>query len=92
VKSATWSIGLQQSIHALPILQRVSCSFEETHPYDIYHEGDITLVTLGSVLACSLFCIEKELFFYLDLSICPYSNANFWHFLTKQTEMVDWLL
>jgi hypothetical protein len=26
-------------------------SFKETYPYDIYHEGDITLVTLGSVLA-----------------------------------------
>jgi hypothetical protein len=26
--------------------------FKKTHPYDIYHEGDITLVTLGSVLAC----------------------------------------
>jgi hypothetical protein len=26
--------------------------FEETYPYDIYHKGDITLVTLGSVLAC----------------------------------------
>ncbi len=26
--------------------------FKETYPYDIYHEGDITLVTLGSVLAC----------------------------------------
>ncbi len=25
--------------------------FKETYPYDIYHEGDITLVTLGSVLA-----------------------------------------
>jgi hypothetical protein len=27
-------------------------SFKETYPYDIYHECDITLVTLGSVLAC----------------------------------------
>ncbi len=26
-------------------------SLNETYPYDIYHEGDITLVTLGSVLA-----------------------------------------
>jgi hypothetical protein len=26
--------------------------FKETYPYDIYHEGDITLVTLVSVLAC----------------------------------------
>ncbi len=26
--------------------------FKETYPYDIYHEGDITLVTLRSVLAC----------------------------------------
>jgi hypothetical protein len=25
--------------------------FKKTYPYDIYHEGDITLVTLGSVLA-----------------------------------------
>jgi hypothetical protein len=29
--------------------------FKETYPYDIYHKGDITLVTLGSVLAC-FFC------------------------------------
>ncbi len=27
-------------------------SFKETYPYDIYHECDITLVKLGSVLAC----------------------------------------
>ncbi len=26
--------------------------FKETYPYDIYLKGDITLVTLGSVLAC----------------------------------------
>jgi hypothetical protein len=26
--------------------------FKETYPYDINHKGDITLVTLGSVLAC----------------------------------------
>ncbi len=26
--------------------------FKETYPFDIYHEGDITLITLGSVLAC----------------------------------------
>ena len=26
-------------------------SLKETYPYDIYHEGDLTLVTLGSVLA-----------------------------------------
>jgi hypothetical protein len=26
--------------------------FKETYPYDVYYEGDITLVTLGSVLAC----------------------------------------
>jgi hypothetical protein len=25
--------------------------FKETYPYEIYHEGDITQVTLGSVLA-----------------------------------------
>jgi hypothetical protein len=63
VKSATRSIGLRRSIHALPILQRDSCSFEETHPYDIYHEGDITLVTLGSVLACYLFLYRKGAIF-----------------------------
>jgi hypothetical protein len=91
VKSATRFIGLQRLIHVLPVLQRDFCSFEETHPYDIYHKGEITLVTLGSVLARPLFCIEKELFFYHDLSICPYSNANFRHFLTKQTELVNWL-
>jgi hypothetical protein len=63
VKSATQSIVLQQSIHALPVLQRVSCSFEETHPYDIYHEGDITLVTLGSVLARYLLLYRKGAIF-----------------------------
>jgi hypothetical protein len=52
VKSATRSLGLQQSILGLLILQRISCPFKETYRYDIYHEGDITLVTLGSVLAC----------------------------------------
>ncbi len=52
VKSATRSLGLQWSILALLILQRISCPFKETYPYDIYHEGDITLVTLGSILAC----------------------------------------
>jgi hypothetical protein len=62
VKSATRSIGLQWLIHVLPVLQRVSCSFEETHPYDIYHKGDITLVTLGSVLACSFF-VQKRSYF-----------------------------
>ncbi len=51
VKSATRSISLQQLILALLTLQRISYPFKETYPYDIYHEGDITLVTLGSVLA-----------------------------------------
>ncbi len=51
VKSATRSLGLQRSILALLILQRISCPFKETYPYDMYNEGDITLVTLGSVLA-----------------------------------------
>jgi hypothetical protein len=92
VKSAIRSISLRRSIHVLLILQRVSCSFEKTHPYDIHNEGDITLVTLGSVLARSLLLYKKKLFFYLDLSIFPYSNANFRHFLTKQRELVNWLL
>ncbi len=61
VKSATRSLGLQRSL-ALLILQRMSCPFKETYPYEIYHEGDITLVTLVSVLAC-FFCVEEELFF-----------------------------
>ncbi len=61
VESATRSISLWWSILALPILQRISCPFKETYPYDIYHEGDITLVTLGSVLAW--FFIKEELFF-----------------------------
>ncbi len=55
VRSATQSIALRWLIHALPVLQRVSCSFEETHSYDIYHEGDITLVTLGTVLTRPFF-------------------------------------
>ena len=61
VKSATRSIGLQWLILVLPILQRDSCSFEETHPYDIYHEGDITLVTLGSVVA-HFFVLKRSYF------------------------------
>jgi hypothetical protein len=36
--------------------------FKETYLYDVYHKGDITLVTLGSVLAC-FFCAKEELFF-----------------------------
>ncbi len=55
VRSATRPIVLRWLIHALPVLQRVFFSFEETHPYDVYHEGDITLVTLGTVLACPFF-------------------------------------
>ncbi len=52
VKSATRSISLQWLlILALLIFQRISCPFKETYPYDIYREGDITLVKLGSVLA-----------------------------------------
>ncbi len=27
-------------------------AFKETYPCEVYHEGDITRVTLGSVLAC----------------------------------------
>jgi hypothetical protein len=54
VKFATRSLGLRQLILALLIFQRISCPFKETYPYDIYHESDITLVTLGSVLACFL--------------------------------------
>ncbi len=61
VESATRSISLWQSILALPILQRISRPFKETYPYDIYHKGDITLVTLGSVLAC-LFCKRGAVF------------------------------
>ncbi len=51
VKFATRSLGLQRLIIALLILQRISCPFKETYPYDINHKGDNTLVTLGSVLA-----------------------------------------
>jgi hypothetical protein len=36
--------------------------FKETYSYNIYHEGDITLVTMGSVLAPFL-CVKEELFF-----------------------------
>ncbi len=68
VKSATRSLGLRQSILALLILQRISCPFKETYPYDMYHKGDITLVTLGSVLAC-FFVLKRSCFSNLDLSI-----------------------
>jgi hypothetical protein len=60
-KFATRSISLQQLILALLILQRISCPFKEAYPYDIYHEGDITLVTLGSVLA-RLLCKRGAIF------------------------------
>jgi hypothetical protein len=43
---------------------------KETYPYDIYHECDITLVTLGSVLAC-FFVWKRSCFSNLDLSIFP---------------------
>ncbi len=62
VNSGIKSIGLQWSILVLLILQRISCPFKETYLYDIHHKGDITLVTLGSVLAC-FSCVEEELFF-----------------------------
>ncbi len=55
------SISLQRLILVLLILQRISCLYKETYPYDIYYEGAITLVTLGSVLAC--FLVKEELFF-----------------------------
>jgi hypothetical protein len=54
-------------ILALLILQRISCPFIETYPYDVYHEGDITLVTLGSVLARFL-CKRGAVFFNLDFA------------------------
>jgi hypothetical protein len=41
--------------------ENLLCPFKETYPYDIYHEGDITLVTLGSTGL--LFCVKEELFF-----------------------------
>ncbi len=44
--------------------------FKETYPYEIYHEGDITLVTLGSVLA-RFFVQKRSCFSNLDLSILP---------------------
>ena len=56
VKSATRSHGMRRLILALLILRRISCPFKETYPYDIYHEGDITLVTLGSLLLAQFFC------------------------------------
>ncbi len=70
VKPATMSISLQGLILALMILQRISCPFKETYPYDIYHEDDITLVTLGSVLAHFL-CKRGAVFSNLDLFILP---------------------
>ncbi len=36
--------------------------FKETYPYDVYHESDIILVTLGIVLACFL-CKRGAVFF-----------------------------
>ncbi len=70
VNSATRSFSLRWLTLALLILQRISCPFKETYPYDIYHEGDITLVTLGNVLACFL-CKRGAVFSNLDLSILP---------------------
>jgi hypothetical protein len=48
VKSATRYVSLQQWILALLVLQRISYLLIETYPYDAYHKGDVTLVTLGS--------------------------------------------
>ncbi len=70
VKSATRSISLRRLILALLILQRISCPFKETYLYNIYHKDDISLVTLGSVLACFL-CKTGAVFSNLDLSILP---------------------
>ncbi len=61
VKSATRSISLQRLTLVLLIFHRISCPFTETYPYDIYHEGDITLVTLGRVLA-PFFCKRGAVF------------------------------
>ncbi len=33
-------------------LENLLGPYKETYPYDIYRKGDITLVTLGSVMAC----------------------------------------
>ncbi len=52
VKPATRCLDLRQSILALLNIQRISYSLQENYPYDKYHKGDITPVTLGSVLAC----------------------------------------
>ena len=56
--TATRSIGLQQLILALPILQGISCFYTKPYPYDTYHDCDTTLVTLGGVLAH--FSMEKR--------------------------------
>jgi hypothetical protein len=52
-KSATRSIGLRLLILVLLILQRTSYLVQrDLSLWHTYHGGDITLVTLGSVLVC----------------------------------------
>jgi hypothetical protein len=69
----------------LLILQRISYL---SYPYDVYHESDITLVTLGTVLAC-FFVLKRSCFSNLDLSILPIEYCYFRHLLAKQTELAD---
>jgi hypothetical protein len=62
VKFATRSISLQRLILALLILQRISCSFKETYPYDIYHEGDITPSHIGKCTSLLFLCKRGAVF------------------------------
>jgi hypothetical protein len=48
----------------LPTFPRISTSITKTYPYDAYHDCDITLVTLGSVLD-HFFYREEEMFSFL---------------------------
>ncbi len=53
---------------------------KETCPYDVYHEGDITPVTLGSVLACffvkkrSCFSLSRRVLTILDDGVRPHGH------------------
>jgi hypothetical protein len=46
----SWLATIDPCVADFP--ENLLCPFKETYPYDIYHNADITLVTLGSVLAC----------------------------------------
>ncbi len=74
-----WLATIDWSLHCW-FSRESPISLKETHPYDIYHEGDITLVTLESVLACfsvskrSCFSLSGRVLFILDGGVRPHGR------------------